>query len=267
MRQLLLVLAGSIALVRSGHADLVPVSISQQVDGDGNVGIECRFGPCGPHLINGAAIDSFGFTQSNTSLPPVTINQSGQALAFDGGYRLVSVGGQAQQTTNMSAGDISLNVQTSANSLSSIGTAFFGRGEARSSYDLSFDLTPGSMMQMTGSLASGEVNDGGGPSRESFMLSLDSFPLFETQSDGSFNFLFESPGTYELSYQASVSASTFFLDPPGEFFGSPESMSFADFSLNTVLVPEPCGAAFVAALPLLIAALTRGRYRRAAARK
>jgi hypothetical protein len=126
---------------------------------------------------------------------------------------------------------------------------------AQANYTLAFDLSTGSFVQLTGSLAMSHFHEGG------IQLSGPGGVLFSEFTDATPNLqLFLQPGHYSLSFfQTAVTVDAIFascspLSPTCSF------QRFANLSLDVALVPEPRWTAIVPAI-LFVACCLAARKR------
>lgn len=141
----------SLLLIPQCLADVVPVSVFQQVSGSGNASA-CDGGCQMMYGIQHVG-SSFSFQNANTTLPAANLNENGSATDFlNLGYsRTAEADASSSQSPIITTASLGLNLFTSGNLSSSI-TLMTGNAEASSQYVLVFNLTSPSMVNLTGGI-------------------------------------------------------------------------------------------------------------------
>lgn len=207
--------------IASCLADVVPISLSQQVGASGNVFI-CKI----PLTVSGCEVldsKSFSFTGSNS-----------QSVTASGGGFTQTISADVQQSSNVSLDMISLQtfsfVQT-------VGAVKLGGSlvTATNIFDLEFDLTSQSIMHLTGQLSGGQLSFTG----PGFLFQPISGPLDLLVT--------LDPGIYDLSDLANVSIRT-----GADFCCSVSSVAGVLLNADFTAVPEPRWAVLPPALLLIV---------------
>jgi hypothetical protein len=258
-RRFLLALALSSLTASLGMADIMNIFMTGDVNGSGTMFISCATVPpggiCSPPSFGGAS-NAFSFDDPGTSTASLNLTKSGQASATADG-RTISANAEGHEIVDVTASGFSMDMHILGQVVWPVGSQFVGNATASETYTLAFDLSTGSFVQLTGSLASSFPPD------VSLQLSGPGGVLFSETTDATTNLLlFLQPGHYSLSYSADVMA----IDGRCNPFSPPcsfQNTSFANLSLNAALVPEPCWTAIVPAI-LLVACCLAARKRRSA---
>jgi hypothetical protein len=125
-------------------ADVVPISVSEQVNGMGFVDIcDFNFRP-GCLVITSS---SFSFGDSNNQPGPFTTNKSGDANSGS-----IDASGQAQQTSNVTSDNINVQMSTQFQ-INGFNYRFGAMGSVNNDFALQFDLTSPATLHLTGSLS------------------------------------------------------------------------------------------------------------------
>lgn len=252
-RRFLLALALSSLTAPLGMADIMNIFMTGDVNGSGTMAINCFGVPPGGICLPSNA---FTFDDPGTSTASLNLTKSGQASAT-AGDRTISANAEGHEIVDVTASGFSMDMHILSQVVFPVGAQFSGTAKASETYTLAFDLSTGSFVQLTGSLASSFPPD------VSLQLSGPGGVLFSETTDATTNLLlFLQPGHYSLSYSADVMA----IDGRCNPFSPPcsfQNTSFANLSLNAALVPEPCWTAIVPAI-LLVACCLAARKRRSA---
>lgn len=255
---------------RSALGDVIPISVSQSVSGTENP-IVCYGG-----LTGTCSSNSSGFSISNTTVGPYSVNKSDQAtatLTVSDGFPApitysVTASVQANQSSNETANSISISMDTTAEI--STGQGFLspvdgGQAQGTNAFTFQFDLSAPSWVELTGSADSFQPESGLSPlvsETVAFSLTGPGFDLDSTSPSSpvyypcggagvcggipvNFNDTFSlAPGVY--TFTAS--------DDAGDSAAVALSVeNMQDLSLQLTLVPEPRWAALIL-LPLFMTA-------------
>ncbi len=228
-------------------ADVVPVSISQQVSVSGSA-LACD--PlCQEHFFISDPGQNFSFAKTNILLPPTNHDVSGSATDTVGSGlndRTASVSADASQSAVSTANNIQVNLGTD-DLLSSNITLVIGSVDASSQYSFTFNLPSAYLLHITGSITGGRTNEAFAPVPPfgtfdgEIHLTGPGSPFDQVlSSDISNSFFFQpvdatlalGPGSYTLE------AVSGFTDQESYFLGS---YSGIDVSLTAdfTAVPEP----------------------------
>jgi hypothetical protein len=264
----LLVFATGFLVMPYCLADFVPISVSEQVQGSGNI-LLCPFG-----LTEDCLNNNFDFAASNSASGPYQISKSGQAALSAQGFinSDISVDATAQQTSDVSGANISVNMATQPEM---DGTAYpvSANVTVSNQFLLLFNLTSPAIVHLTGSIDAyaigGFYYNGLALGDAQFLFTGPGLQFEQDPCGEGFcfpgNLTFDeqfllNPGTYTFSAFTDASiAAEFFID------GAPPTT--ADLSVNADFTPvpetEPRWMAMVLAALIVIkcraAALTGGR--------
>ncbi len=147
-------LAGGSAL-----ADVIPISVSQSVSGTEEPEV------CVGGFIGTCSSNSSGFSVSNTTVGPYSVNKSDQATATifdyeDGASYSVTASAQADQSSNETANSISVSMDTTTG-IATGATGFLspvdgGQAQGTNDFTFQFDLSAPSLVDLTGSASTDE---------------------------------------------------------------------------------------------------------------
>jgi hypothetical protein len=248
-------------------ADIVPVSVSQQMSVSGSV-TACDDG-CQMLFVIQHDGQSFSSANANTNLPTTNVSQDGGvvdtvSLPFDPPViRGASDDASASQTSALSSANFNLALYESGD-LSGVGFLQSGAVAANSQYSLIFNLTNVYVVHLTGDISSGSDGDYPGNSFDGEIhltgpgLQFDQAPLFPTEgyADNSFDeVLTLGPGQYALDAVSGFNV---------QQFDNINSNSFSSVYLNadfTPAVPEPARVSTVLEA-LIVAGLFFARWLR-----
>lgn len=128
-------------------ADILPMSLSQQAAGSGDIGF------CEPEQgCYDAVPGSFNYSYSNNQPGPYSVSQTGQATGtagYDGG-RTATAETSIEQTSDETANSISLDMSADSQITGDVITLADGNAAGVNAYSFEFDLTTESTVHLAG---------------------------------------------------------------------------------------------------------------------